>query len=125
MLRHSDFDRALQYARVDLARLKLKTALAQEALSRKGYDPKQPRNPAGQPNGGRWMGDTGPEASNGRQSRPSSRISLAQNPQELCNEQYKRDVFQCKMVGLRSCYAQAMVRLVACERGHDIPPLNY
>ncbi|KLK95056.1 hypothetical protein AA309_00220 [Microvirga vignae] len=42
-----------------------------------------------------------------------------------CEEQYDRDIFQCKMVGLRSCYMQAMVRKIACEKGHPIPPLNY
>ncbi|MFN3855597.1 MAG: hypothetical protein ACK4M0_14485 [Phreatobacter sp.] len=40
-------------------------------------------------------------------------------------QQYDRDIFHCRLVALRGCYAQAMVRLVACERGDPIPPLNY
>jgi hypothetical protein len=38
---------------------------------------------------------------------------------------HQRDLFHCNMVGLPTCYSQAMVRLVACEKGHPIPPLNY
>ena len=42
----------------------------------------------------------------------------------FCEAQWNRDIFHCKMVGLPSCYAQAMVRLVACEKGEPIPPLR-
>jgi RHS repeat-associated protein len=44
---------------------------------------------------------------------------------EEYDEQYERDVFECSMLGLASCYAQAMVRYSACTRGDEIPPLNY
>jgi len=42
-----------------------------------------------------------------------------------CEAQYERDLFQCKMVGLPECYAQAMERRAACPAGRPIPPFNY
>lgn len=42
-----------------------------------------------------------------------------------CLRQYKQDVFQCKMVGLPQCYAQAAERYGACLAGRPIPPFNY
>jgi hypothetical protein len=42
-----------------------------------------------------------------------------------CDAQYERDIFQCKMVGLPECYAQAMERYKACLAGQPIPPFNY
>jgi len=42
-----------------------------------------------------------------------------------CDAQYERDLFQCKMVGLRECYAQAMERYKACLAGQPVPPFNY
>jgi hypothetical protein len=35
------------------------------------------------------------------------------------------DLFQCNMVGLPECYAQAMERYSACLAGRPIPPFNY
>jgi hypothetical protein len=43
----------------------------------------------------------------------------------FCERQYDKDVFQCKMVGLPACYAQAALRYANCLRGLPIPPLNY
>jgi hypothetical protein len=42
-----------------------------------------------------------------------------------CLRQYNQDVFQCKMVGLAQCYAQAAERYGACLAGRPIPPFNY
>ena len=42
-----------------------------------------------------------------------------------CLAQYERDLFQCKMVGLPECYAQAAERYAACLAGRPIPPFNY
>jgi hypothetical protein len=71
---------------------------------------------------GRWTdgGHTGLSNTPAKISRFASYSNSA-----ACNLQYKSDIFHCKMVGLSTCYAQAMVRLVACERGQPIPPLNY
>lgn len=103
------------------------------------YDPSQPRIPAGSSGGGQWTGGGG----SGRGSsatyrdvafrtereddapRPG-RLSIASRKRlAQCEEQFERDIFHCNMVGIRECYAQAMVRKVACEKGHPIPPLNY
>ena len=45
--------------------------------------------------------------------------------QEECDEQYRCDLIGCKFMGLRSCHAQAMIRLAARERGKPIPPLDF
>lgn len=103
------------------------------------YDPRQPRVPAGSPNGGRWASGSsegGGSANRSQEVAPQSerlkvderagRISLAaRRTLAECKEQYDRDIFHCKVVGLRSCYSQAAVRWIACEKGHPIPPLNY
>ena len=43
----------------------------------------------------------------------------------FCERQYDKDIFQCKMVGLPACYAQAALRYANCLRGLPVPPLNY
>jgi hypothetical protein len=45
--------------------------------------------------------------------------------QAECDEMHRRDLFQCKMVGLPACYAQAYLRYTNCLNGRQIPPLNY
>lgn len=109
-----------------LLNLKLETLHLQRILIIKDFNRDQPRVPAGQSGGGQWVGDAYSEDSVvPKNPLPTRRTRLAARSQEFCDEQYKRDVFQCRMVGISGCYAQAMVRLVACERGHTIPPLNY
>ena len=83
------------------------------------YDANQPRVPAGNPDG-----DSGRVTRTGRMARPrSDRARLSSRA--FCEAQWNRDIFHCRMVGLQSCYGQAMVRLVACEKGQTIPPLTY
>jgi hypothetical protein len=93
------------------------------------FDPNQPRVPVGNAGGGQWTSQYNNEEQSGNSNNYNAEsqryAQISERSQEYCDEQYKRDVFHCKMVGLRSYYAQAMVRLVACERGHSIPPLNY
>lgn len=88
------------------------------------YDPNQPRVPAGNSDGGRWTsgGDGGSRLNDSIIFRSSP---AAMSSRAFCEAQWNRDIFHCNMVGLSSCYAQAMVRLVACEKGQPIPPLNY
>lgn len=98
------------------------------------FDPEQPRDERGRwtGNGSRLVSDSGsdPEVY-GLEGDGLSKISpfrssrAAMRRRDECDLQYKQDVFQCKMVGLRQCYAQAMVRRIACERGQPIPPLFY
>lgn len=82
-----------------------------------GFDPSQPRDESG-----RWS-DAGTSSADGETDAQPMLASYSNI--EECNFQFKKDLIQCKFTGLRNCYAQAMVRLIACERGHPIPPLNY
>jgi hypothetical protein len=111
---------------------------ARRSLERR-HDPNQPRVPAGSPGGGRWSDGDGGSVARSRHDQEvlprderakinsgSGRMTLAGlRTLAECAEQYKRDSFQCKIVGSRSCWAQAKVREVACEQGRPIPPLNY
>jgi hypothetical protein len=108
------------------------------------YSPDQPRVSAGNPDGGQWRsGDEsgGPSASSSHADAKSGggqrtsgaeqqttrvaarRISPAREAE--CEEQYAQDIFQCKMVGLMACYAQAALRYANCLQGLPLPPLNY
>lgn len=97
--------------------------IKREFLLRK-YDPNQPRIPAGSAGGGQWTGDESIISSSNENDDASVQMATRRS-QAFCDAQYARDIFQCKIVKLRSCYVQAMVRLSACERGQQIPPFNY
>ena len=93
------------------------------ALRSVKFDPNQPRVPAGNSGGGQWtsgQGDNGSLFSEGSAARRTSPGLEAQ-----CDLQYRKDIFQCRMVGLPSCYAQASLRYASCLAGGQIPPLNY
>lgn len=85
------------------------------------FDPDQPRVPAGSVEGGQWIGATS-DASELGLPEPSlaamSRIAK-------CEAQWLTDVLICRTVRNAACYNQAMVRLIACEKGQSIPPLTY
>lgn len=108
--------------------LQMRLALRKIGFALK-FQEDQPRVPAGRPEGGQWTGAGETEfpvslrETATVQDRKPAQLSF--NSKADCDEQYERDIFQCRMVGMRSYYAQAMVRLVACERGHPVPPLNY
>ncbi len=107
--------------------VEIKLAQLADAVGAK-FNPNQPRVPAGNPDGGQWTGSGGGSAATGQAfggSLVDQRQLAASDRQAECEIQYDLDIFQCAMVGLRACYAQAMVRLFACEKGHPIPPLNY
>lgn len=114
--------------RLEWELLKLKFGLGRK------YDPDQPRVPAGNPDGGQWTNgnDEFDEGAGGGGSGDNSeqldqiaarRISPALEAQ--CMRQYDKDIFQCRMVGLRACYAQASLRLANCLAGLPIPPLKW
>lgn len=103
-----------------------------------GFNPDQPRVPAGNPDAGQWTSEGGTFGGNDTQvisdAMPDNeaisgaqyaarRISPAVKAQ--CEIQYKQDIFHCNMFGLRACYAQAALRYANCLRGLPIPPLNY
>jgi hypothetical protein len=110
----------------------------------KKYSPDQQRVPAGSRDGGQWTNEDesrAPSASpnlddaeSGGGQRTSGaaqqatrvaarRISPAREAE--CEAQYAADIFQCKMVGLMACYAQAALRYANCLQGLPLPPLNY
>jgi hypothetical protein len=89
------------------------------------FDPSQPRVPAGNPDGGQWT-DTGAGSITSEESLSlSGARRISSGLEDLCWNQYMRDVFQCRMVGLRACYEQAALRYSNCLVGRPIPPLNY
>lgn len=88
------------------------------------FNPDQPRVPAGDPAGGQWLGEGG-EAAAGDLSISAIASSGGSSLARLCQTQFDRDIFQCRMAGLRSCYDQAYHRYAACLARRQIPPLNY
>lgn len=93
---------------------------------REKFNPDQPRVPAGNPDGGQWTG--GSSESTGASDLPSSDAIAGMSSRALraaCEAQFDRDIFQCRMVGLRSCDDQAYQRYAACLARQQIPPFNY
>lgn len=118
---------AIDSMKVKICLIKLRAATIKREFLLKEYNPNQPRLPAGQTGAGRWTDGNAPEPSSVRRKEDGQEdplFALAAS-QEDCDEQYRRDLIVCKFTDLRACYARAMVRLVACERGHPIPPLNF
>jgi hypothetical protein len=102
-----------EVTRTEIARLRWHlTALGFEhamlrhywALRSVKYDPDQPRVPAGNSDGGQWTGGHGGEATFSAARRVSPGLEAQ------CDLQYRKDIFQCRMVGLPSCCAQASLR---------------
>jgi hypothetical protein len=112
------------------------------------FNPNQPRVPAGNSDAGQWTDAGGGDASNrvtpatgggatdtgrprairtdGERFRDfGSARRISTDLEEQCWAQHMRDIFQCRMVGLRSCYQQAALRYGNCLVGLPIPPLNY
>lgn len=118
--------RELASIEVGLALLKLERALARK------YRPDQPRVPAGSPDGGEWTSGGGSDDVDLTGSADSIDPTLTEHvieaaqsgrrlTDEECWEQYQRDIFPCRMVGLPSCYAQAAERSSACLVGRPTP----
>lgn len=116
----------IAYAKLEMMRLQQHIAWIRLSSSRKEYNPNQPRIPANQTGGGRWTSD-GSAKDQTSISYPQFRELLRQTSmtQDECDEMHRRELIVCKFTGIPACYAQAMVRLAACERGHPIPPLNF
>ncbi|WP_210250858.1 hypothetical protein, partial [Methylobacterium sp. WL8] len=62
------------------------------------HDPNQPRTPAGDSNGGRWVGrdDSRSITVDQKPIFNSRYASPAKNPEKYCDDQYKREVFNVK-----------------------------
>lgn len=109
----------------ELLRLRREWEFVRRDYYARKFDPNQPRAPAGNPDGGQWTSG-GEGAAGGPSSTDLSaarRISPA--VEAACEAQYKQDIFQCRMVGLRACYQQAALRYANCLAGLQIPPFNY
>ncbi len=77
-----------------------------------------------------------PNSDAGQGTNPTKTPALAQTKQFAarrispallaeCAEQYELDLVECRMAASPACYAQALLRRSNCERGLQIPPLNY
>ncbi|RYE83398.1 MAG: hypothetical protein EOP19_13935 [Hyphomicrobiales bacterium] len=93
---------------------------------REKFNPDEPRVPAGNPDGGQWTGG-GDESAESSDLPPADAIAALTSRalRATCEAQFDRDIFQCRMVGLRSCYDQAYQRYAACLARQQIPPFNY
>ena len=134
---------AISRARWRLASMKLEVGFLRAIVALKaGFDPSQPRIPAGQEGGGRWTwagGSNWAEGSGWAEEATWAREGTAKDNEVVrvaarrispsreaeCERLHDRDIFQCNMVGLRSCYQQATARLAACRQGHPLPPFVY
>lgn len=102
-MRHHKSYRAL------LVETQIAVAMLRAELHLKRFNPRQPRQPAGRPEGGQWVKVAGVK-----------RLS-----EDECDKLYKDDTFHCNMVGLASCHQQAMFRYSDCLAGKTIRPLSY
>ena len=119
-------DSAIAARREELNHLQYIVDELRIALRVKEYDPNQPRIPAHQTGAGRWAKDGSAEGIDvTKTERFKKQLYAASRRLEEFAEMNRRDLIVCKFTGLQTCYAQAMVRLVACENGHPIPPLNF
>jgi hypothetical protein len=130
----------------ETSRARLIRALLQdEGGRRSGYDPNQPRVPAGNPDGGQWTSSGGGSpvrlavertprgfgsatllaAAEGDARNNVIPVARKRVNEAECWAQYQRDIFHCRMVGNPACYAQAAERYSACLAGRPIPPLSY
>jgi len=95
-------------------------------IAKDGFNPDQPRVPAGGPDAGQWTSGE-PSVGPGSDGNPLQSLIAATNRglRAVCEAQLDRDIFQCRMVGLRSCYEQAYQRYASCLARQPIPPFNY
>jgi hypothetical protein len=100
------FERAMRRLRPTREREAREDAALSAYLAAK-YRADEPRVPAGNPDGGQWAGAAGSRAQPGARTLLAARRGGRRLSEAECWAQYERDVFQCKMVGLPQCYAQA------------------
>lgn len=101
----------------------------QAACRKAGFDPNQPRVPAGSPDGGQWTGAEGDDGPTEPRPR-AQRLRLAARRrssglEETCLFQYRQDTFICNAVQSLACWQQAALRYANCLAGLPIPPLVF
>ena len=130
--------------RLHLADLALNGGVAPEALLREigcaewlgrlmKYDPSQPRVPPGQgPRSGQWTGSNPNATARSSHAKPRApdfadhpNIAATGGIDAICEAQYERDLVICRVVGKRSCYAQAAQRYSAYLVDKQISPLDF
>ena len=87
--------KAIEDFSVDLALIRINLAL-------RAFDPDQPRIPAGNSEGGQWTSDD--DSSSGQLIAEDDD---GEKRERICEEQYAKDTFHCRMVGLRACHESA------------------
>jgi len=122
---------AVAAALANLAFMRREVAGLRRALALK-FDPNQPRVPAGSPEGGQWVREGGGGRPSAEGAPPvrfaqsdGALLRSARRSRDYCEAQYQRDLAYCRIMRAAGCYAQAMVRRVACEQGRPIPPLYF
>ena len=135
-------DRACREIKYQLAALRFETALIRHAhvCGKAGFNPDEPRIPAGNPDGGQWTaggagfspGGAGftPRYSNAPARKPASYQFAARGSQSAayCWNQMQIDMLYCSTLRptiIRACRAQAMERYAACLAGKPLPPLPF
>ncbi len=100
--------------------------------NKRGYDPNQPRVPAGRSDGGQWTDRNGSQRTSLRTAYDAvesfSAARRRRRPVAFCMAQYAVDGLLCNSIESskrRACWTQAGERLSACIGGRQIPPLNY
>jgi len=95
-------------------------------IAKDGFSQDQPRVPAGHPDAGQWTSGGSPSGA-GSDGNPLQSLVAAtgRGLRAICEAQFDRDIFQCRMVGLRSCYEQAYQRYAPCSARQQIPRFNY
>lgn len=95
-------------------------------ITKDGFNSDQPRVAAGNPDAGQWTsGDASVGLGSDGDPLQSLVAATSRGLRAICEVQLDRDIFQCRMVGLRSCYDQAYQRYASCLARQPIPPFNY
>jgi hypothetical protein len=95
------------------------------------YDPEQPREPAGNPNGGRWTSASGTVSEIAvADNEPVDLLMTANRPSAaFCWNQFQIDELFCSAQfpapRRASCRRQTMERYANCLTGKPLPPLNF
>lgn len=125
MRRQEKLCRDIKY---QLAAARFEVALIRHAhICRKaGFDPDQPRVPAGSREGGQW---TAEGAGDDPAPAGTDNIQLAAQSVQFCNNQLIIDNLKCNQIQpawyRAACRSQAMERYAACLAGRPLPPLPF
>ena len=126
-LQKDRIQKGLDRASSTIAHLKAQAAIlalemaVKDYEQKRGYDPNQPRWPAGetignQPIGGRWRDTDAQIAEHG---------TFDESRRPLCDDQWTIDLDVCRASGSPQCYDMMMERWDNCMRDVFVPPLRH